>query len=173
MNDPHTSRSGGLPGAFDETLTGFTCYLGQERGLAATTVENYLNQVRPFVIWYARQGQTCLEAVTIRDVHGFLTCRSETCSAGSIKVATTALRALLRWMYLDARLPRQLADGIGPVRYLASAGLPGPGFGVTVGAAGAAVPRGRPAPTRRCGLARRDRHNHRQGPGSPADAADS
>lgn len=124
MNDPCTSSGEGLPGVLSEVLTGFACYLGQERGLAATTVENYLNQVRPFVIWYSRQGQTSLGALTIREVNRFLTFRSQTCSAGSIMVAATSLRALLRWMYLDGRLARQLADGIGPVRYVATAGLP-------------------------------------------------
>lgn len=124
MNDPCTSSGDGLPGALGEVLTGFARYLGQERGLAATTVENYLNQVRPFVFWCSRQGQTSLGALTIREVNRFLTFRSQTCSAGSIMVAATSLRALLRWMYLDGRLARQLADGIGPVRYVATAGLP-------------------------------------------------
>jgi hypothetical protein len=36
----------------------------------------------------------------------------------------TALRALLRWMFLDGRLDRQPVEGIGPVRYSALAGAP-------------------------------------------------
>jgi integrase/recombinase XerD len=39
-------------------------------------------------------------------------------------VAVTALRVWLRWMFLDGRLDRQLADGIGPVRYPTPAGVP-------------------------------------------------
>ncbi len=124
MNDPCTTGGSGLPDAFDEVLKSFSRYLVQERGLAGTTVENYLNQVRPFVTWYARQGRTSLGALSIGEVNRFLTFRSQTCGAGSIMVAATSLRALLRWMYLDGRLARQLAGGIGPVRYVATAGLP-------------------------------------------------
>ncbi|MCA1672266.1 MAG: tyrosine-type recombinase/integrase [Actinobacteria bacterium] len=54
----------------------------------------------------------------------FLTWRSGRCSAGSLAVAATALRALVRWMFLEGRLDRQLAEGIGPVRYPVLAGVP-------------------------------------------------
>ena len=102
----------------------FTGYLRRERSLASTTVENYLNQVRPFVTWYSQHRQPSLAGVTRRDVNGFLAWRSGSCSPGSLTVAATALRALLRWMFLKGRLDRQLAEGIGPVRYHALGGAP-------------------------------------------------
>jgi site-specific recombinase XerD len=92
--------------------------------LAPTTVENYLNQVHPFLSWCALQDHSSLDTLTIHDVNRFLTLRAENCSAGSIRVATTALRALLRWMFLDGRLAQQLAEGIGPIRYVVMPGLP-------------------------------------------------
>lgn len=124
MDDPCMAGSGGLPGEFEDLMEGFTGYLRGERSLASTTVQNYLNQVRPFVGWCAQHGWTTLAALTIRDVNRFLVWRSGSCSVGSLSVAATAVRALLRWMFLAGRLDRQLAEGVGPVRYPAMAGVP-------------------------------------------------
>jgi site-specific recombinase XerD len=124
MDDPCTAGGSGLPDELDELLDDFTGYLRRERSLAPTTVENYLNQVRPFAAWCAQRRQTTLAALTIRDVNRFLAWRAGSYSAGSLTVAATALRALLRWMFLDGRLERQPAEGIGPVRYPALAGVP-------------------------------------------------
>jgi len=124
MDDPCTTDSSGLPGELKDLLEDFTGYLRRERSLASTTVENYLNQVRPFAVWYAQHRQIPLSGLTIRDVNRFLAWRSGTCAAGSLRVAATALRALVRWMFLDGRLDRQLAEGIGRVRYPALAGVP-------------------------------------------------
>ncbi|MGH3791752.1 MAG: tyrosine-type recombinase/integrase [Pseudonocardiaceae bacterium] len=124
MDDPCAVGSSGLPGELDDLLDDFTGCLRRERSLASTTVENYLNQVRPFVVWYSQRRQVPLVGLTIRDVNGFLVWRSGTCSVGSLAVAATALRAWVRWMFLDGRLDRQLAGGIGSVRYPALAGVP-------------------------------------------------
>jgi integrase/recombinase XerD len=124
MDDSCTAGGSGLPGELDDLLVDFTGYLRRERSLASTTVENYLNQVRPFATWYSQQHQPSLAGLTVRDVNRFLAWRSGSCSPGSLMVAATALRALLRWMFLDGRLDRQLAEGIGPVRYSALAGVP-------------------------------------------------
>jgi site-specific recombinase XerD len=124
MDDLCTAGSSGLPGELDDVLADFTGYLRRERSLASTTVENYLNQVRPFAAWYSQYRQIPLAELTIRDVNRFLAWRSGSCSVGSLAVAATALRALLRWMFLDGRLDRQLAEGVGPVRYPALAGVP-------------------------------------------------
>lgn len=124
MDDPCTAGSSGLPGELNDLLEDFTGYLRRERALAPTTVENYLNQVRPFAAWCAQHRQTTLGALTIREVNRFLVWRAGSCSAGSLTVAATALRALLRWMFLDGRLDQQLAEGIGPVRYPSLAGVP-------------------------------------------------
>lgn len=124
MDDPCRGSSSGLSGGLEELLEEFTGYLHGERSLAPTTVENYLNQVRPFLVWCAAHRQTNLAGLTIREVNRFVAWRAGSCSAGSLKVAATALRALLRWMFLDGRLGQQLAGGVGPVRYPARAGIP-------------------------------------------------
>lgn len=124
MDDACTNGGSGLLGELDELVAEFTGYCQRERALAPTTVENYLNQVRPFVAWSARDRRAPLAQLTIREVHQFLRWRSGSCSAGSLTVAATALRALLRWMFLVGRLDCRLADGIGPVRYPKLAGVP-------------------------------------------------
>ena len=53
-------------------LDQFGHYLSGERGLAATTVENYLNQARPFLRWRAGRTDAPLSAVSIDEVTGFL-----------------------------------------------------------------------------------------------------
>lgn len=117
MDDACTTGGSGLPGELEELLAEFTGYCQRERALAPTTVENYLNQVRPFMTWCARHRRAPLAQLTIHDVHHFLRWRSSSCSAGSLTVAASALRALLRWMFLVGRLDGRLAEGIGPVRY--------------------------------------------------------
>src|SRR5690625_360108 len=108
----------------DQTLLAeFTEYLRQERALAPTTVENYLNQVRPFVHWHAACRPHPVTAVTIQDVNAFLTWRARSCSPGSIMVAATGVRALLRWMFATGIVGQDLAPAVGPVRYSAYADL--------------------------------------------------
>ncbi|MCA1672265.1 MAG: site-specific integrase [Actinobacteria bacterium] len=52
--------AGDAAGELDDLLEAFTGYLRRERSLASTTVENYLNQVRPFVTWYCQHRQSTL-----------------------------------------------------------------------------------------------------------------
>lgn len=179
MDDVCAAGSGGLPGELEDLLEDFTGYLRRERSLVSTTVENYLNQVRPFAVWCAHQRQSPLAELTVREVNRFLVWRAGSCSVGSLAVAATALRALVRWMFLDGRLARQLAEGVGPVRYPALAGVgespvrggpgvdaggghvgPGPSCG-GVGPSGVAFGRGRRAAAGGCGLARGHGARHR------------
>ena len=102
----------------------FGSYLANERGLHPTTVDNYLNQAKPFLQWRADRSTDELRALSIHEVTGFLLSRGSTQSRGSIRVAVTALRALLKWLFLTGVLPESLADGIGPVTYSAFGSLP-------------------------------------------------
>jgi integrase/recombinase XerD len=110
--------------AWEETLGRFGRYLAEERGLRPRTVENYLTQVRAFLRWRADRTSSDLGAVSAGEVTGFLLIRGTEESAGSVRVAVTALRALLRWMYLTGIIDRSLAEGIVPVAYSAFGGLP-------------------------------------------------
>lgn len=124
MDEVCTAGGEGAAVGLDELVEQFTAYLSSERALSATTVENYLNQVRPFVIWWTWQDRTAIAGLTVGDVNRFLAWRSRTCSTGSMTVVCTALRAWLRWLFLIGHLDQQLAGGIGPVRYSGLTGLP-------------------------------------------------
>lgn len=124
MNHVCGPAGNGLAGELDDLLVHFTGYLRDERALAPTTVQNYLNQARPFTHWYARQHRATLAELTAGEVDRFLVWRSISYSAGSMTVTATALRTLLRWMFLDGRLDRQLAHRVGPVHHPALAGVP-------------------------------------------------
>ena len=112
--------------AWEHTLALFGSYLTDERGLRSTTVENYLTQARPFLRWHFDRSGNDLSSLTIHEVTGFLLSRSATQSRGSIRVAVTSLRALLKWLFLTGILPESLAEGIGPVAYSAFGSLPKP-----------------------------------------------
>lgn len=112
-----------LPG-WEQVLVRFEQYLSRERALAPTTVESYLNQVRPFLRWRAGRTNSDLGSLSVNEVTGFLLVRGSKESAGSVRVAVTALRALLKWLYLSGTIDEALAEGIGPVSYSAFGALP-------------------------------------------------
>lgn len=110
--------------AWEHTLALFGSYLTDERGLRSTTVDNYLDQARPFLRWHANRSNGDLRSLSIQEVTGFLLSRGATQSQGSIRVAVTSLRALLKWLFLTGILSESLAEGIGPVAYSAFGSLP-------------------------------------------------
>lgn len=110
--------------AWEITLHRFQNFLDHERGLAATTVENYSNQVRPFLKWRTEHHHVELGNLSIEEITSFLLMRGTTEMAGSLKVAATALRAFLGWLYFTGITNRPLAEGILPVAYSAYGALP-------------------------------------------------
>lgn len=95
-----------------------------ERALRATTIENYLNQVRPFLHWRVGRAGPDWTSLSINEVTDFLLWRGTCELVGSIRVAATALRAFLRWLFLARIIPESLAEGIPAVAYSPYAGLP-------------------------------------------------
>ncbi|MCP9002101.1 site-specific integrase [Pseudarthrobacter sp. RMG13] len=108
----------------DELLGDFEQYLLRERGLRPTTIVNYLNQVRPFLGWRAEGSGPDWASLSISEVTDFLLWRRRKEMIGSVRVAATALRAFLRWMFLAGLIPQSLAEGIPAVAYSPYAGLP-------------------------------------------------
>jgi len=108
----------------DLILSRFQQYLTQERVLLATTVANYTNQVGPFLRWRAGLAGEDFGTLTAAEITGFLLLRGAEESVGSVRVAATALRALLKWMYLTEITPSSLAGAIGPIAYSSYGGLP-------------------------------------------------
>jgi integrase/recombinase XerD len=108
----------------DLILSRFRQYLTQERALLATTVANYTNQVRPFLRWRVGLAGEDFGTLSAHEITSFLLLRGAEESVGSVRVAATALRALLKWMYLTQMTPSSLTGAIGPIAYSSYGGLP-------------------------------------------------
>lgn len=110
--------------AADRLLEGFGEYLVSERALRPATVTNYLNQAGPFLRWRVERRGEDFGVLTADEVTGFLLGLAERESIGSVRVAATAIRALLRWMFLIGITPKRLDGAVSPVAYSSYAGLP-------------------------------------------------
>lgn len=120
-------RKRGAPGALSaaDRLSGeFARYLASERALRPATVTSYLNQVGPFLRWRVEHGGADFGTLVADEVTGFLLDRARSEKLGSVKVTATAIRSLLRWMFLAGITPRRLDGAVGPVAYSSYAGLP-------------------------------------------------
>jgi integrase/recombinase XerD len=108
-----------------EILAGrFERYLSTQKGLAPATVESYLSQIRPFLLWHADLSAARWESLTSAQVEAFIAVRAVGQRPRSVQVGLTALRVLLRWMWLEALAPQGLADAIGPVATWTPTALP-------------------------------------------------
>lgn len=116
---PAASAEPPAPGG--DVLTGFREYLVTERGLAASTVRNYLDAARVLA------ARVRLESLTAGEVTGFVLEQCRERSTGSAAVLVTGLRSLLRYLHLagftavslagavpSAASASPLPEGIGP-----------------------------------------------------------
>ena len=93
-------------------LERFEKYLSVERGLAAETVRSYVSQVRPFVAAFPGDGGWM--SLSARQVAGYVTRRAVGQRPRSVRVGANALRALLRWMWLEQMVSAPLGEAVGP-----------------------------------------------------------
>jgi len=99
-----------------EVLLGrFGQYLTRQRGLAPSTVSSYLSQAWAFLTWHSGLRDARWESLTTAQIDRFIVARAAGQRPRSVQVGLTAVRALLRWMFLDGMVPSGLADMIGPV----------------------------------------------------------
>lgn len=78
----------------------FAQYLSQQRGLATATVCSYVSQVRPFLAEHVGEDGRC-GSLTARQVAAFVTGRAVGQRPRSVQVGANALRALLRWRWMQ------------------------------------------------------------------------
>jgi site-specific recombinase XerD len=95
-----------VPGG--DVLAGYREYLVTERGLAASTVRNYLGAAG---LLLAQDGLR-LESLTAGDVTGFVLAQCRDRSTGSATVLVTGLRSLLRYLHLAGLTPVSLAGAV-------------------------------------------------------------
>ena len=100
-------------------------YLLLERGLAASTVELNVRMVRPFLADYVRagNGRLDLERLSAREVGAFVVAQSHT-RPRSVGRLVTALRSLLRFLYVAGIVDRPLAEAVPAVANWSLSGLP-------------------------------------------------
>jgi len=101
----------------------FAQYLSTQRGLAPATIRSYLAQVRPFLVAHESNGGGWA-SLTARQVAAFVAGRAVGQRPRSLGVGVNALRALLRWMWLEGMVAASLADTIGSIAAPTGTGLP-------------------------------------------------
>lgn len=79
-------------------LEGFEVYLRSRRGLSEATINSYLSQVRPFVS-SVRPG--AWGSLSAEQANSFIDQKATDQRPRSVQVRITALRALLRWLWLE------------------------------------------------------------------------
>jgi integrase len=88
----------------------YSLYLLERRGVARSTVRNYVGVARVFLADRERvHGGLALAELDGAAVTEFVLRESRRCSVGSAKCMVTRLRALLRFLHLDGEVDRDLA----------------------------------------------------------------
>jgi integrase/recombinase XerD len=98
--------------ATDRLLVEFERYLIGDRGLAARTVVGYLRVARGFLAARAVGEELDLQRLAAADVSAFMLEQSARRSVASLRNVVTALRALLRFLYLRQYTTMSLAAAV-------------------------------------------------------------
>jgi integrase/recombinase XerD len=93
-------------------LAGYRAYLIEERGLAASTVRNYMDVARQFVSQYCASGRTDLCGLTAAQVSEFVLAGCGTRGVGSAAILVVGMRALLRYLHLAGVTQTGLAGAV-------------------------------------------------------------
>ena len=107
----------------EQFVDAFVDHLVTERGLAASTIDNYRRVAVRFLAmesdWPDRIAEANAEHVT-----AFVLAQAARRSAGSMNNVTTGLRALLRWLHLEGHIPLSLAAAVPTAPSWRDSGLP-------------------------------------------------
>lgn len=107
-------------------LEEYGSYLAAGRGLAAASIEGYLRAARPFLSEYGRPDGPGLACLTAGDVTAFVVRQCRGRSTGSAKALVTALRSLLRFLFLQGCIRYPLAQAVPAATGWADQRLPRP-----------------------------------------------
>jgi site-specific recombinase XerD len=112
-------------GPCEHLLGRYRNYLLVERGLAASTIELNVRMVRPFVTDRVRaaDGQLAVQRLTASEVGAFVVTQSHK-RPRSVGRIVTALRSLLRFLYVDGIIDRPLAGAVPSVAGWSLSSLP-------------------------------------------------
>ena len=90
----------------------FTQYLLHERGLCQTTVDNYLPEIRHFLIEHFDPNTIHPNKLNASDIHTFILNATSKVSHGRLKLIGTALRVFLRYLLLRGEIDTNLAAAV-------------------------------------------------------------
>lgn len=93
-------------------LAEYRRYLLLERRLAPRTVRGYVDLAERFLSAQTADGGLELERLTAGEVAGFVVACSRRHSACSMRSVVTALRSLLRFLFVTGRVPRDLRAAV-------------------------------------------------------------
>ena len=113
------------PTPVEAAVADYRTWLVKERGLAAPTVLRYENLARRFLQHRVMvAGPGFVDALSGSDVVVFLLAETARLSVGAAKGCVAELRSLLRFLYLDGRVPLALATVVPPVAGWHDTGVP-------------------------------------------------
>lgn len=101
-------------------------YLSAERGLAAGSVERYGGPARLFLSERQQPDGLDLDGLTVGEVTAFVVRECRARRTGSAKVLVTALRSLLRFLFLEGLTSRPLAQAVPTATGWADRSVPRP-----------------------------------------------
>jgi len=117
------SRSGMTKGNAllpDSLLDAYLGFCRDHRGLRPITRAAYHRELLRLRSFLGRRGIRDVRKLVPADLDAFLLRRSHSISPRGLRSAATALRSLLRYLYLDGRIPRDLAASVvSPSRFRA------------------------------------------------------
>ena len=99
--------------AAESLLERYSLYLLERRGLAPSSVRNYVGVARVFLADRERvRGELALIELDGAAVSEFVLREGRRCSVGSAKCAVTRLRALLRFLHVEGTIEHALAGAV-------------------------------------------------------------
>ncbi|MHB1511336.1 MAG: tyrosine-type recombinase/integrase [Acidimicrobiales bacterium] len=101
------------PSPLETVVVHFRRYLVNERGLSAPTVRGYSDMARLFLLRFEGPGGALdLLQVDAEAVSAFVVAERHRRSVSSAQVSVTALRSLLRFLFLEGYVTRRLGDAV-------------------------------------------------------------
>jgi hypothetical protein len=99
-------------GSVEQLLSSFRQYLEHERGMVPTAARGYVDKVRPFVTRFDGPDGLELSRVDVAEVRGYVVEVCPRLGRRAAQLTVVALRALLRFLYLEGVLERSLAGAV-------------------------------------------------------------
>jgi integrase/recombinase XerD len=99
--------------AVEAIVERYSAYLLARRGLAPSTVRNYVGVATVFLWWReATTGGLCIQTLEAVAVSEFVLREARRSCVGSAKCMVTRLRALLRFLHVEGEIEYSLADAV-------------------------------------------------------------